>query len=186
MNRFVGFCIFLLCGALAYSQKYEPEWVGEVVLLSIGNDTTAMRTEKSFPQVKTSSSAGQILVGIGNIRQKAVIKNGRSTTQVSAGDNIALVVRWRDNDIDPATFIQLVKFEEKKKERRTELANINWLGNVSEGNMEFVEFFGKRYGNTSYILTFPMVEGEYGVRVLNPNENDEKPPVFYCFGIHND
>ena len=90
-----------------------------------------------------------------------------------------------DNASDPTSFIQVVKFEEKKKERKTELANVNWLGNVSEGNMNFIPFTGKRYGNSSYILTFEAPEGEYGVRVLNPNKEDEKVTVFYCFGIHN-
>ena len=76
------------------------------------------------------------------------------------------------------------KLEEKKKERKTELANVNWLGNVSEGNMEYISFNGKRYGQSSYILTFTAPDGEYGVRVLNPNDKDEKAPVFFCFGIH--
>ena len=52
--------------------------------------------------------------------------------------------------------------------------------------MEFVNFNGKKYGKSSYILTFQANEGEYGVRVLNPNDKDEKVTVFYCFGIHND
>jgi len=80
----------------------------------------------------------------------------------------------------------LYKKEEKKKERRAELANVNWLGNVSEGNMEYINFQGKRYGKSSYILTFPAIDGEFGVKVMNPNERDEKTTVFYCFGIHND
>jgi len=27
-------------------------------------------------------------------------------------------------------------------------------------------------------------EGEFGVRVLNPNEKDEKIAISYCFGAH--
>lgn len=50
--------------------------------------------------------------------------------------------------------------------------------------MNFVNFTGKRYGKSSYILTFSVQEGEFGVRVLNPNDTDEKTTVFYCFGIH--
>lgn len=186
MKRLIFLTILSAAGFIASAERFEPQWVGEVAVLKIDGDTISIPTEKSIPKIKTSSSAGRIIVGIGNVRRKAVFKNGRSSTQLQPGDAVSIVVKCKDNDIDPTTFIQVVKFEEKKKERKTELANVNWLGNVSEGNMELVSFDGKRYGESSYILTFPANEGEYGVRVLNPNEQDEKPPLFYCFGIHNE
>lgn len=185
MKKLLFFAILITFSLSGFAQKFEPEWVGEVSILKIDGDTLSIPTEKSIPQVKTSASAGRLIVGIGNVRRKAVIKNGRSTTQIQPNDVITLVVRCMDNASDPTSFIQVVKFEEKKKERKTELANVNWLGNVSEGNMNFIPFTGKRYGNSSYILTFEAPEGEYGVRVLNPNKEDEKVTVFYCFGIHN-
>ncbi|WP_288308384.1 hypothetical protein [uncultured Muribaculum sp.] len=184
MKKYILLSSFIALGLFASAQKFEPEWAGEVAVLKVDGDTLSIPTEKSIPQVKTSASAGRLLVGIGNIRRKAVLKNGRATTQIPQTGTITLVVRCKDNETDPTTFIQLVKFEEKKKERKTELANVNWLGNVSEGNMEYINFNGKKYGKSSYILTFPAQEGEYGVRVLNPNDRDEKTTVFYCFGIH--
>lgn len=184
MKKLINFTIFFIFGLCAFAQQFEPEWAGEVSILKIDGDTTVIQTEKSIPKIKTSSSAGRLIVGIGNVRSKAVIKNGRSTTQIKPNDVVTLVVKCKDNETDPTSFIQVVKFEEKKKERKTELANVNWLGNVSEGNMEFINFSGKKYGKASYILTFQAPEGEYGVRVLNPNDKDEKVTVFYCFGIH--
>lgn len=184
MRKFFIIGFFMFIGLFVAAQSFEPEWVGEVSVLQIDNDTVAIPTEKSIPQIKTSSSAGLLIVGVGNVRRKAVIKNARAAAQIQADGNVTLVVKCKDNDTDPTTFIQLVKFEEKKKERRAEIANVNWLGNVSEGNMEYVNFRGKKYGDSSYLLTFPAAEGEYGVRVLNPNEKDEKVAVFYCFGIH--
>lgn len=186
MKKLIIVAILIMVDFCALAQKFEPEWAGEVNILKIDGDTVAIATEKSIPQIKTSSSASRLIVGIGNVRSKAVIKNGKSTTQIQPNDVITLVVRCKDNETDPTTFIQVIKFEEKKKERKTELANMNWLGNVSEGNMNFIQFNGKRYGKSSYILTLQAPEGEYGVRVLNPNDKDEKVSVFYCFGIHND
>lgn len=181
----IAILIFVLMANLCvFAQQFEPEWVGEAHILKIEGDTVAIPTEKSIPKIKTSASAGRLLVGIGNVRSKAVIKNGRASVQIQPNDIISLVVRCKDNDTDPTSFIQIIKFEEKKKERKTELANVNWLGSVSEGNMEFVPYSGKKYGKSSYILTFNGSEGEYGVRVLNPNDKDEKVTVFYCFGIH--
>ena len=65
----------------ASAQKFEPEWAGEVAVLKVDSDTLSIPTEKSIPQVKTSASAGRLLVGIGNIRRKAVLKNGRAMRQ---------------------------------------------------------------------------------------------------------
>lgn len=184
MKNLLTLILFLTFGLGGFAQQFEPEWAGEVSILKINNDTIAIPAEKSIPKIKTSASAGRILVGIGNVRKKAVIKNGRSSTQIHPNDLITLVVKCKDNDSDPTSFIQIVKFEEKKKERRTEIANENWLGSVTEGNMDFINFKGKKYGKSSYILSFPASEGEYGVRVLNPNDKDEKVTVFYCFGVH--
>lgn len=186
MKKSLLLLFFLSFVIMVHSQQYEPQWVGEVAILKINGDTVSINTEKAIPQVKTTASAGQLLVGIGNVRKKAVFKNKRATTQINPEEPVVLVVKWSDNETDPSNFVQLVKFEETRKERKTELANVNWLGNVSEGNMQFVPYEARRYGNSSYILTFPAVEGEYGVRILNPNERDERAPVFYCFGIHAD
>lgn len=186
MKKLIILTAFIVLGLCMSAQRFEPEWAGEVSILKIDGDTIAIPTEKTIPKIKTSSSAGMILVGIGNVRSKVVIKNGRSTTQIKPDSVVTLVIRCKENDTDPTTFIQVVKFEEKKKERKAELANMNWLGNVTEGNMDYVNFTGKRYGKSSYILTLQPPEGEYGVRVLNPNDKDEKVTVFYCFGIHDD
>lgn len=155
-------------------------------MLQVDNgDTTSVAAEKCVPKIKTSQSAGQILLGIGNIRSNLVFKGKRSTTQLPMGDySIKLIVKCRENDIDPSTFIQIVKFEETKKERKAELSNINWLGNVSRGDMTLIQFDAESYGKSSYLLEFPCLEGEYGVRVRNPNEQYEKIILFYCFGIH--
>ena len=107
MKKLIFLTIFLVFGLCAFAQQFEPEWAGEVNILKIDGDTIAIQTEKSIPQIKTSSSAGRLLVGIGNVRSKAVIKNGKSTTQIKPNDVITLVVRCKDNETDPTTFIQV-------------------------------------------------------------------------------
>lgn len=168
----------------ANAQSFEPKWVGEVTILQCGEDTVAIPTEKANVQIRTSASAGALLVGIGNVRMKVTIKGGRSTTQIDPEETVCLVVKCKDNDSDPTSFIQLVKFEEKKKERRAELAKENWLGTLTEGNMTLIPYEADRYGKSSYILKAAPGEGEFGVRVLNPNDRDEKVALFYCFGAH--
>ncbi len=166
----------------AFCQKFEPKWVGNVVLLNIENDTTAIPLEKANVQIKTTQSAGRLLAGIGNVRRKAIIKGAHSSVQTSPNRPIILIVRCKDNETDPSSFIQIIKFEETSKERKTELASMNWLDNVSEGNMKLVDFDADMYGKSSYILRLPPQSGEFGVRTLNPNDTDEKVTIFYCFG----
>ena len=123
MKKHLLLSFLFTLGFFASAQNFEPEWAGEVVILKVDGDTISIPTEKSIPQVKTASSAGRLLVGIGNVRIKAVLKNGRATAQIPQTGTVTLVVKCKDNETDPTTFIQLVKFEEKKKERKTELAN---------------------------------------------------------------
>ena len=185
MNRYGLLIIALLIAGVMKSQKFEPKWVGEVVILNTENDTIIQPTEKSSVKIKTKQSAGKLLVGIGNIRQKVYVEGAASPIQLNPDSTITLIVKCKNNENDPSSFIQIIKFEKGKKERRTELANINWLGNTSEGNMQLIPFEADVYGKSSYILTMAPQEGEFGVRILNPNDRDEKVPIFYCFGTSN-
>ena len=170
---------------LCKGQQFEPKWVGQVVLLNTENgDTIALPAEKANVQIKTSQSAGRILVGIGNVRRKVIIQGSKSTTQTHPERPVTLIVKCKDNLTDPSSFIQVIKFEETRKERRTELAKENWLGSTSEGNMKIIPFEADTYGTSSYILKLAPQSGEFGVIVHNPDVMDEKVPVFYCLGAH--
>ena len=166
------------------AQNFEPKWIGEVKLLEIDQDTLPIAAEKANIQIKTTQSAGKILFDIGNVRKKCIIKGSKSPVQCNINKPIILVVKCKDNEVDPSTFIQIVKFEETRKERKTELAMENWIGNVSEMNSTLIPFEAEQYGKSSYLLTMQPQEGEFGVRVLNPETLDSKAPIFYCFGIH--
>lgn len=168
---------------IANAQNFEPKWIGQVTILSIDTDTVAVKAEKANCQFTTKASAGRIITGIGNVKQKVEIKGGKSSVKVSPYTPVTLVVRSDNNEIDPTTFIQVIKFETSRKKRTAELANLNWLDNYSEGNMTLVPFEADSYGKSSYILTLSPGIGEYGVRVLNPKNLDERIPIFYCFGV---
>ncbi|MCM1484288.1 MAG: hypothetical protein NC043_08115 [Muribaculaceae bacterium] len=186
MRLLISMTLVLAMGALnAMAQKYEPKWAGEVAVLQvIDGDTIAVPAEKSNVKLRTSASAGLILFDIGNVREKMIIKGGRSTTQIKLGYPIMLIVRCKDNLNDPASFIQVLEFEEKKKERRIELAKLNWLGTLTQNDLDHVPYKADKYGESSYILTLEPQFGEYGVRVLNPDNVDEKMTIFNCFGVH--
>ena len=179
------FVLALALGAIsAQAQKFEPKWAGTVTALQISGDTVAVETEKANVKVKTDNSTCKIIFGIGSTTQKAVIEGGQSSTQLSPDEPVVLIVKCKDNDSDPTSFIQIIKFDEKKKERQAELAFVNVVDNVSEGNMKIIPYEADSYGKSSYIIKMKPQEGEFGVRILNPNEKDEKVTIFHCFGIH--
>ena len=177
------FC-FVFRPSNIYSQQYEPKWVGAVNILSIEGDTISVPAEKANVQIKTTQSAGKIIFDIGNIRQKGIIKGSKSPIQCDVNKPIYIVVKCKENEVDPTNFIQIIKFEETRKERRTELAMENWLGNTSELNSIIVPYEADTYGKSSYILRMEPQEGEFGVRILNPDALDSRAPIFYCFGSH--
>lgn len=110
------------------AQSYEPEWNGEVAVLSLSPDTTAITAEKCNVAVKTGGTFTMHAFGFGSTKSKIAIKGNRSTVQLPAGQPVYLVVKCRDNDSDPSSFIQVVKLEETKKERKAELSSYDWKG----------------------------------------------------------
>lgn len=185
MKKKLTFATFaLFTGLAANAQSFEPEWVGEVAILNITKDTLSMQTEKRTARVEEEISAAKILLGFGSTRSLIVLDGSNSTVQITKDSNIALVVKCKDNESDPISFIQIIKFEEEEKTRESEIGMVDVFDNVSQGNMDIVPFTAEKYGKSSYMLKATFEEGEYGVRVLNPNVVDEKITVFYCFGVH--
>ncbi len=56
--------------------------------------------------------------------------------------------------------------------------------NTTSNDMEYLPFEAKKYGESSYLLTFEQrPAGEYGVIISNPNNVDEKMVIVSTFGI---
>jgi hypothetical protein len=159
----------------------EPDFVGEAALLNA--DSTTVLLEKSAVQLKTAANAGMVLAGIGSYKTKMALKGCCSGVRAKSG-NIQVIVRAVDNNTDPLSIIQVIKFDTSKKERKAELSSVNTFGTVSKNNMKMLTFTGKKFGTSSYLLTISDVPpGEYGIIVRNPNSLDEKATIVSCFGV---
>ena len=175
------FSVFLLlCCAFAVqhanAQQFEPKWGGTAYALEIIDaDTVVIPLEKVNSQIKKTNGFVEKVL--------CTIQGPKSTTHLSPNKPIILLVKWKDNETDPFSFIQVIKFDSKKKERSTELAK-KGLSKIIENIMQLIPFEAESYGKSSYILTLPPLAGEYGVRILNPDALDEKAPVFHCFGVY--
>ena len=172
----------IFCNA---QSTYEPEFIGETNLLCIsGSDTISMALDKENAKIKSKAGAYLYLTGIGSVKTRIHVEGNTSSCVAKPDCAYRLVVRSANNDTDPNTFIQLIQFEVKKNERRCEIGKINTFKGSSSGTEQLIEYKAKRYGESSYLLSFdPVVPGEYGVFMSNPDARDEKRMIIYCFSV---
>lgn len=178
------FVLFLFVSIFAYGQQIaEPQFVGEVLLVK--SETSAIPLEKKTAKVKTKAGASVYLTGIGSVKSRLHVEGATSSVRCSQADGpLVLIVRAANNENDPNSFIRVFKFEQKKNERRAELAKLNTLGGSSDNNFDFIEYVGEKYGEKSYKLTLSQVEPcEIGVLISNPDKVDEKQMIVRCLGI---
>ena len=179
--------LILLCALTiphVNAQQFEPKWSGSACALEVVEaDTIVIPLEKTIAQIKESYLLHALTDGIANAKVLCTIQGPESTSHLKPNQPITLLVRCKNNETDPFSFIQVVKFDSKKKERRTELAKGNFI-KTTKNNMNFIHFEAESYGKASYILKLPPLSGEYGVRVLNPDALDEKETIFHCFGVY--
>lgn len=181
MRKFI-LLFFLTFNIVCWSQKFEPEFNNSGVLVSnlSSSDTIATKLQRSIVSYSGPNEWSF------NPKVHAVIKGITSNCVIESGQPFALIVRMDNNNEDPASFIRLVKLEQKKNTRRLEMSSLNiWTGQFTEGdNINDQLFEAKRYGKSSYLI-YPLIEGtgEYGLIIFNPNNKDEKPSQMLCFSV---
>lgn len=163
---------------------YEPEFIGETNLLCItANDTISMPLEKSSAKIKSKAGASVYLTGIGSVKTRIHVDGVSSTCVAKPDCKYRLIVKAANNNQDPNSFIQLVKFVVKGDERRCEIGKVNTFGGTSSGTEQQVDYQAKKYGESSYLLAIEPKAGEYGVMMSNPDSRDEKRLLVYCFTV---
>lgn len=164
--------------------KYEPEFIGETNLLCItGTDTICIATEKKMGVVKAKAGASLYLIGIGSVKSRIQVDGATSNCVGSSTNDYRLIVKAANNNQDPNSFIQILKFEVNGNKRRCVIAKSNTFGGSQAGAEEVVTFQGKKYGSSAYLLNIPSNPGEYGVIVTDPNNKTEKNMTVYCYSI---
>lgn len=78
---------------------------------------------------------------------------------------IKFVVKAESNNQDPTLLYQIVKLEKEKTKRKL-LASTMSIRGVKNNQDNFISFYGKKYENSSYILSASIPEpGEYGLLI---------------------
>lgn len=165
-KRFLGILLATMTlSCYAQSEKLEPEYIGQVVVVNA--DSTTVLLEKETTQMKTSSTKfGYIpLPGTGLLdksKVNMVVKGAASKTKLKKG-RLTFIVRTGSNNVDPKDAFGVFQFEVKKKNRQYELAEAGLLSGVkSTTTFNTVPTLVKKYGTESYLVVIEDAQpGQY-------------------------
>lgn len=182
---FIGLSLFVATGILRAQEidVAEPDFIGEVFAVN-PEDGSVAKLEKQTVMLQSKVNATGIMFGIGKSKTKLVIDGPSAAVRLDRSKPIYLVVKAVDNQTDPMAIINIFGFESTKKQRLAETASVSSFGSVKSNKLNYVPFTGKKYGESSYLLTLDKREpGEYGITVQNPNNRDEKNVIVATFAI---
>ena len=134
---------------------------------NIGGALTGLRVAGTASSVASTASSVSALAGSVGMD---IIFPGKSSsyTYTSNGDDIRLLIKGENNEMDPMELYRIVRFNSTKKERRIQWMELepSVLSSAEAKNGGYVTFSGHKYGAQSYLLTIPAAEveaGEYGI-----------------------
>ena len=171
----------MLGGGNAMAQSLEPDFEGEVV--GVYPDGTTKRLEKQNTRIKTGGSVYVAGFTVNKTKTKVLIEGGAAGVRFRSDEPLQLIARAKDNNSDPMSIVRVFKMKSNKKQRSAVIAAAGTF-NTTSNDMEYLPFEAKKYGESSYLLTFEQrPAGEYGVIISNPNNVDEKMVIVSTFGI---
>lgn len=174
-------CLFLAVFALGVFVTYaqtipEPEFIGEAYLVNLDNPMY-----RKLPKERGIVRATNFM---GNFTKRIILSEG-SPLQISDRINIGVIIRVADNTYDPTSMFQVFKLPVNGYNQRViELSRVSagsYLA-VGEGNVKsYVDFTAEKYGESSYLLRFPISEGHYGIIT---GDIDEEKLLITTFDVY--
>lgn len=133
----------------------------------------------------TAANAGAIadaVSGLASVNGQDIVFSGANSPYIipSGMKSVRLIIKAQNNENDPQELYRIVRFDQKKKERRIKWMGFSpsLLGNIETENGGYVNFTGHKYGTQSYLLTIPESElksGEYGIFYMSIASATEIP-----------
>ena len=167
---------------LTSSPIKEPEFINSYCIMTSDDSFESLPREigtiKRHENIVSNATGG-----VGNVsnsvttagelagsKGKDIVLEGGHSSYVVPKDmkTISLVIKAKDNDIDPMELYRIVRFNASKKDRCIQWMEFSpaLLGSEKAQKSGYVNFIAHKYGEQSYILTFPekeMIPGEYGI-----------------------
>lgn len=167
-------CLLLLSTGIQAQEVTipEPEFEGEIAYAA--NDGTSKTLEFQTASTKTKASTGLMLTGIGKVKSRISVRGKVSPVIVPAQNKLNFVYNHGNNSTNPKNIISLIRFEKKGKNRVAEIASVSGTtGAQSSGDVDYIPFKAKKYGETSYLVVLSNLEpGHYGFFVGETENNN--------------
>ena len=182
---FISFLMPLLIHAQAEVTIPEPEEPGRVVLVKNSSEGIMLPIEEGrLDQSMRTFGINGIEIPV-NFKTKMYINHPSAETRIKYSLHTKFIVRPFDNDSLPLENIEVIKFDKKKKKRISELSNVTLFSKTTDKNLHMMEYHAEEYGDYSYLITLDYLnEGEYGIYVIDPNDNSKKVTYhFLTFGV---
>lgn len=167
---------------LTYSPIKEPEFINSYCIMTSDDSFESLPREigtiKRHENIVSNATGG-----VGNVsssvttagelagsKGKDIVLEGGHSSYVVPKDmkTISLVIKAKDNELDPMGLYRIVRFNASKKDRRIQWMEFppTLLASEKAQKSGYVNFIAHQYGSQSYTLTFPeneMIPGEYGI-----------------------
>lgn len=142
-------------GSYAQTEKFEPEFIGQVVVVNADSTTTLLQKETTSMKTSTTKFGYIPIPGAGLLdksKVNMVVKGAESKTMLKSGQ-LTFVIRVGKNDADPKDVFGIFQFEVKKKNRQYAMAEAGVLTGVkSTTTFNTVPAQVKKYGTESYMI----------------------------------
>ena len=159
----------------------EPEFSGNIVYV---NDTIGegIKLEQQTASMTTKVNGATYIPGVnlfaGKATSRNVVKGCCSPVVINNSKKVYFIIKMSDNSVDPTTIINIFKLVSKKESRTVELASSRVLGGTKSGDISYVSFSGKKYGQSSYLIEVDSFEpGQYAITL------PERRDIFSMFEI---
>ena len=159
----------MLC--IFYSSKAqvtvpEPEFIGQVVVLT--SDSTGVLLNKEKPSLKAKSNGvAYIPIPGASLLSKtktSIVLNGTSSNTKVASDTVRFIIKLENREVDPTSTVHVMKFDVKKKTREAVVADFGLLNGFNYATEQSETYTVTKYGESSVLFTLNSVsEGEYGI-----------------------
>lgn len=157
----------MIQSSYAQTEKFEPEFIGQVVVVNADSTTTLLQKETTSMKTSTTKFGYIPIPGAGLLdksKVNMVVKGDESKTMLKSGQ-LTFVIRVGKNDADPKDVFGIFQFEVKKKNRQYAMAEAGVLTGVkSTTTFNTVPAQVKKYGTESYMIVIEDAKpGQYAI-----------------------
>lgn len=162
---FTAIMLSIIC-AKAQVSVPEPEFIGQVVLLT--SDSTAVLLPKEKSTMKSKSTHfGMIPIPGASLLDKTKVNTvfqGKESSVTTDSGTVRFIMRVEKPDLDPSSYLRIVKFQVKKNNREITTAETGLFQGIHLDLSSTDSYEVKKYKDSSLLITLRNVEpGQYGI-----------------------